>query len=139
MSIDDQSPVTASGTDTDEINEIDEIDEIESILRTAEPDLLPSPGFTRRVMESVLREAARPAPIPFPWLGLLGGVAASAAVIAAGTARIAALSRGAAELHLPALAAGGAAPMANALGWALAAVGGSYLLTWLARRLVRTS
>ena len=110
-------------------------DSIESILRAMDPDLLPSPGFTRRVMESVRREAARPAPIPFPWRRLLAGVAASGALIAAGGA---ALSGSVAEVRLSALAASRVATMAGALGWALAALGGSYLVTWLARRLVRT-
>ena len=41
-------------------------DEIDRIL-SQEEELLPSAGFTASVMDAVRREAALPAPIPFPW------------------------------------------------------------------------
>jgi hypothetical protein len=42
--------------------------------------ILPSSGFADAVMTAVYREAAAPAPIPFPWKRALPGLAAAAAV-----------------------------------------------------------
>ena len=53
-------------------------DELDRILMSAEPDILPSSGFTRSVMETVQNEALTPAPIPFPWTRALPGLAATA-------------------------------------------------------------
>jgi hypothetical protein len=48
-------------------NQMDNNDEqIDRILSGGE-EILPSAGFTASVMEAVRREAAAPAPIPFPW------------------------------------------------------------------------
>ena len=41
-------------------------DQIDRILSGNE-EIIPSAGFTATVMEAVRREAAEPAPIPFPW------------------------------------------------------------------------
>lgn len=41
-------------------------DPIDRIL-SGEEELVPSAGFAASVMEAVRREAAAPAPIPFPW------------------------------------------------------------------------
>jgi hypothetical protein len=38
--------------------------------------LLPSSGFAASVMEAILREAAAPPPIPFPWKRAIPGLAA---------------------------------------------------------------
>lgn len=123
-------------SDRDETVGLGEGGEIERILR-AEELVEPSPWFSRRVMESVRREAtAAPAPIEFPWRRWLAGIAACGALIAAGAA---ALSSSAGEPRLPALALGdpALAAVASGLGWTLAALAGTYLLTWLARQLVR--
>ena len=53
-------------------------DELDRILMSAEQDILPSSGFTRSVMEAVQNEASTPAPIPFPWMRALPGLAATA-------------------------------------------------------------
>lgn len=41
-------------------------DQIDRIL-SREEEIIPSAGFTASVMDTVRREAAVPAPIPFPW------------------------------------------------------------------------
>jgi len=48
-------------------------DEIDRIL-SHEEELLPSSGFAAAVMDAVRREAAVPAPIPFPWKRALPGL-----------------------------------------------------------------
>jgi hypothetical protein len=48
-------------------------DAMEEILATEEA-LIPSSGFTARVMEQVREEAAAPKPIPFPWRRAAVGV-----------------------------------------------------------------
>jgi|GEM_PF-1762471 len=120
----------------DVIGELEDGGEIERILR-AEEIMEPSPGFSLRVMESVRREAAVPAPIEFPWQRLLAGIAAWCALIAAGAA---ALSSSAVELRLPALRWDDPAltAAASGLGWTMAALAGTYLLSWFARQLVRS-
>lgn len=46
--------------------------------------IVPSSGFAMAVMDAVLREAATPAPLPFPWKRALPGIIAGAiALIAA--------------------------------------------------------
>lgn len=50
-------------------------DELERILSAGE-DIVPSSSFVALVMEAVHREAARPAPIPFPWKRALPGFVA---------------------------------------------------------------
>lgn len=122
--------------------EIGAIGDIERVLR-AEEIMAPSPGFALRVMDFVRQEAAVPPPIEFPWQGLLAGIAAIAAIaaccawVAAGSAAL--LSSGV-ELRLPALRWDDPAltAVASGLGWTLAALAGTYLLTWFARELVRT-
>jgi hypothetical protein len=126
--------------DRDESGGSGEGGEIERILRDEEL-IEPSQWFSRHVMESVRREAAAapaaaPAPIAFPWQRWVAGLAACGALIAAGAA---ALSSSAGELRPPALSLGDPflAVAASGLGWTLAALAGTYLLTWLARRLVQ--
>ena len=46
---------------------------IDRIL-AAEEELIPSSGFLAATMERVREEAARPKPIPFPWLRALPGI-----------------------------------------------------------------
>jgi hypothetical protein len=123
----------------------DEDGRLERILRQDEW-IEPPAAFAHRVMAAVRQEAALPSPLPFPWRRFLAGPAAGAVLIVAGTA---VLWRSTAPLPLPAppLASLGSltlpvdlAPLAAtaaALGWTAAALAGAYLLTQLARRLVR--
>jgi hypothetical protein len=46
--------------------------EIDHIL-AGDPELIPSPRFTARVMSAVRSEAATPPPLPFPWAIVLPG------------------------------------------------------------------
>jgi len=119
----------------DQAGEIGEI-EIERILRVEE-QVEPSAGFALQVMAAVRREASTPAPLPFPWRRLLAGIAGCGALIGAGAVAIA---RTGSEAFLPTLLVPGP-PLAagsSGLGWALAALAGTWLLTWFARHLVRT-
>jgi hypothetical protein len=50
-------------------------DELDRIL-LSEQSLLPSSGFASSVMDAIAKEAATPAPIPFPWKRVLPGFAA---------------------------------------------------------------
>ncbi len=47
--------------------------ELDAIL-SKEQEIVPSSGFVGAVMEAVQREAAEPAPIPFPWKRALPGM-----------------------------------------------------------------
>ncbi len=49
------------------------LDNLDRIL-SAEEEILPSSGFVSSVMDVVLREAASPPPIPFPWKRALPGL-----------------------------------------------------------------
>ena len=60
------------------------MDDLDRILSSEEP-IIPSSGFTGRVMDAIGDAAAQPPPLPFPWIrfvpGLIGsGVAAAAGV-----------------------------------------------------------
>lgn len=57
-------------------------DEIDRIL-SQEEELLPSAGFTASVMDAVCREAALPAPIPFPWKWAVPGLLVAALALVA--------------------------------------------------------
>jgi hypothetical protein len=59
-------------------------DGLDRILST-EPEIVPSSGFARAVMDGVRRETGAPGPIPFPWTRALPGMAA---LIVSGTAAI---------------------------------------------------
>jgi hypothetical protein len=119
----------------DQVGEIGEV-EIERILRVEEV-VEPSAGFARQVMVAVHREASTPAPLAFPWRRLLAGIAGCGALIGAGAI---AISRTGAEALLPTLPVPGPAlaAAASGFGWTLAALAGTWLLTWFARHLVRT-
>ena len=71
-------------------------DEIDHIL-SREDEILPSSGFAASVMDAVRREAAAPAPIPFPWKRALPGLVvaglAVALVLVAGAMGIVQLGR----------------------------------------------
>ena len=54
-------------------------DELDRIL-SAETGIVPSSGFTVRVMDAVRRQAAPP-PLPFPWKRALPGLAACIALV----------------------------------------------------------
>jgi hypothetical protein len=105
-------------------------------LRTEEV-VQPSPAFSRQVMASVHREALTPAPLAFPWRRLAAGIAGCGALIVAGAIVI---PRAAVEPRLPPLLAPDPrlAAAASGLGWALAALAGTWLLIWFARQLVET-
>jgi hypothetical protein len=51
-------------------------------LNTASDGILPSSGFADAVMIAIAREAAAPAPIQFPWMRALPGIAAVVAAVA---------------------------------------------------------
>lgn len=51
-----------------------EHDHLDEILSSAD-NVVPSPGFTTKVMAAVREEAAAPPPIPFPWRRALPGLA----------------------------------------------------------------
>jgi hypothetical protein len=53
------------------------MDELDRIL-SEEHSISPPPGFSRRVMATVLQEASTPAPIPFPWRYAFAALAAIA-------------------------------------------------------------
>lgn len=55
--------------------------EIEAALHPDQDVILPSSGFADSVMTAIHREAAAPAPIPFPWLRALPGLAAAALLV----------------------------------------------------------
>ena len=57
-------------------------EEIDRALR-GQDAIVPSSGFAGAVMEAVRREAAAPAPIPFPWKRAIPGMAAWAVAVAA--------------------------------------------------------
>jgi len=66
--------------------------ELDRILSNHD-EIQPSSGFVAAVMEAVEREAAAPAPIPFPWrralpLFCLGAIALVSLIVIAGTAVI---------------------------------------------------
>ena len=66
-------------------------------------DLVPSSGFTERVMKAVRESTEAPAPIPFPWLRALPWLAAAVALVAFALARILALPPGSVpQFDLPA-------------------------------------
>ncbi len=79
-------------------------DEIDRILSRGD-EILPSSGFAALVMDAVRREAAAPAPIPFPWKralpGLVVGACALLVVLVAGVAAIARMSRDSIAPQLP--------------------------------------
>ena len=55
--------------------------ELDRIL-SEEQAILPTRGFTSRVMAAVVGEASAPAPIPFPWRRALPGLVASGLALA---------------------------------------------------------
>jgi len=57
-------------------------DDIDRILG-AEPQIVPSPGFTAAVMRAVHEAATAPPPIPFPWRRALPGLAAGCVALLA--------------------------------------------------------
>ena len=56
--------------------------ELDRILAHEGP-LLPSSGFAASVMDAIQTQGAQPAPIPFPWMRALPGIAALIAVVIA--------------------------------------------------------
>ncbi len=83
-----------------------EYDEIDRVL-CREHEIVPSSGFTASVMDAVRREAAAPAPIPFPWKralpGLIVGGLALVLVLVTGVVAIARLGRASATAEIPML------------------------------------
>jgi hypothetical protein len=56
------------------------MDELDDFLVTDEP-LVPSSGFSARVMDAIRDAATAPPPFPFPWARFTAGVAAAAASV----------------------------------------------------------
>ena len=113
--------------------------ELEHVLATEE-ELIPSSGFLASVMERVQEEAARPAPIPFPWKRAVPGILAVAGVVAWGAVDL--IRSGVAQpgiaapswlaLVPPHLSAAAVLPVESA-GWVALALGAS-LASWLLSR-----
>ena len=110
------------------------MDELDRILGRNE-DLRPSAGLTDAVMEAVRDEAATPAPLAFPWMRLVAGLAACLVLFVIGIA----LGRGAAGPSVEFLAWTGpdweqlaADPRIRNLGVAA----GMLVLTWISSRFV---
>jgi hypothetical protein len=101
-------------------------EEIERALRT-EKTVTPSPDFAHRVMRAVRAEADANRGLEFPWRWLAAGLAACAALIAAG------VMTGARGVELDALSLSPAAIQATMLVPVSLAV--SFLLVWWSRRL----
>lgn len=57
------------------------MNELDRILSTEDP-LVPSSGFTARVMEAVRDAAAAPQPLPFPWGRFITGLMAALVCLA---------------------------------------------------------
>jgi hypothetical protein len=76
-------------------------DDLEGIL-SREENILPSSGFTARVMGAVQREASAPPPIPFPWKCAWAGLALAGLAVMAVFIGLAVLVRGALAPQLPA-------------------------------------
>jgi len=57
-------------------------DNIDRIL-SDDQEVIPSSTFVKNVMATVRREASTPAPVPFPWLRVLPGLAIVAVALAA--------------------------------------------------------
>ena len=94
------------------------MDELDRLLSTEEP-LVPSAGFTARVMDAVHDAAALPPPLPFPWGRFLTGVLASLTSLASGAQLVTGLEASALGAAL-ARHADLAAPVGYALGVAAA-------------------
>ncbi len=109
------------------------MDDLDRIL-AGESGIEPSSGFAETVMDAVRAEAARPAPIPFPWRRLLPGLALSCVLLV--VAAILATRAGAPMLRLPPIdpEAIARAAVASGIPWALAALAGSWLIVRLALR-----
>ncbi len=73
--------------------------QLDAALGAEQDGILPSSGFAGSVMAAVAREAAAPAPIPFPWKRAIPGLVAAAAALALIVTLLAAVlrSRGAAS------------------------------------------
>jgi hypothetical protein len=108
-------------------------DAIDRIL-VAEEELIPSSGFLAATMERVREEAARPKPIPFPWMRALPGIVLAAAVLGWGGFELArtgvTAARGFSFTQAELAAAGRALEPA---GWVALALVAS-LLSWLYSR-----
>ncbi len=79
----------------------DEID----LLLSRKDEILPSSGFASSVMDAVRREAAIPAPIPFPWRRALPGLVVGTVALAltlTGVLWLLAQSQGAATAQISA-------------------------------------
>jgi hypothetical protein len=105
---------------------------------SAEQDILPSSGFTRSVMEAVQNEASTPAPIPFPWMRALPGLAATAFalvwVLVVGLTRVG--SGTTPPPHIVALPPR-LIPLLEAAAWSVLALLVAYASVKLSMRLVR--
>lgn len=63
------------------------MDDLDRILGSEER-LEPSSGLADSIMEAVREEAHAPAPLAFPWLRLVPGIAVSVALLVAGTVMV---------------------------------------------------
>ena len=104
------------------------MDELDRILGQDE-GLVPSSGFTRRVMEAVEQERQAEPPIPFPWLrllpailGALGVVVTFGIYLAAGSAQPAAAFDPAKWLEHPLAVSLGIIVLSLGISWAVCRV-----------------
>jgi hypothetical protein len=80
----------------------DDLDRILDRTLSDEEDIVPSSGFTLSVMDAVRRDAAAPAPIPFPWLRALPGLGVAGLALALVVINGVRMSRGPAVAIVPA-------------------------------------
>jgi hypothetical protein len=117
-----------------------ELGAIDQILAT-EAELIPSSGFLAATMERVREEAARPKPIPFPWVRALPGIVLVVVVLGWCGIELASAGLGSArEVSFPQLHVTAATWSAlEPAGWVVLAFAFS-MLSWLfARRLAGRS
>jgi hypothetical protein len=113
---------------------------IDHILATEE-ELVPSSGFLASVMDRVSDEAAKPAPIPFPWKRAIPGMLLAAGVLGWGGVELIRVVLPA--LHdisvpVPHVSVALARPLEDA-GWVALALGISLVCSLLSRRLAGRS
>jgi hypothetical protein len=110
-------------------------------MLAAEEELVPSSGFAAAIMDRVREEAARPAPIPFPWSRVAPGLVLAAGVIGWGawqTMRFVGPAMREFAQNSPQIPAT-MLPQLQQAGWVVLALAVSWGAWALSQRLVRRS
>jgi hypothetical protein len=104
--------------------------EVENALAN-EPTIVPSAGFSKRVMDAVRREGTSEVTgypsVPFPWRIVLSGVGLAAVVIVAAAV--------AGEATLSASKPEAFGPLNEVIAWLSTTGAGSFLIVWWSLRL----